>query len=102
MYKPLWPNNETYRINESTEGETIETRVERIMNNNEPITDGAPIIYTARQDGVPPETNIRSDRFEIAIEGHDKMAKERLQKRQERQDKREGKQADPTPDTPTK
>ena len=32
------------------EGETIEQKVNRIVNNNEPITDGAPIIFTDRYD----------------------------------------------------
>ena len=34
---------------ETFEGETIETKVNRIVNNGEPIKDGAPIIYTERK-----------------------------------------------------
>lgn len=47
-------------------GESIENKVRRITENNEPITDGAPIIYTNRDDGVLPAYNIRTDRWEIA------------------------------------
>lgn len=47
-------------------GERIETKVRRITENNEPITDGAPIIYTNRDDGVLPAYNIRTDRWDIA------------------------------------
>lgn len=47
-------------------GESIEDKVKRITENNEPITDGAPIIYTNRDDGVLPSYNIRTDRWEIA------------------------------------
>ena len=47
-------------------GESIETKVRRIVENNEPITDGAPIIYTNRDDGVLPAYNIRTDRWEVA------------------------------------
>lgn len=47
-------------------GESIENKVRRITENNEPITDGAPIIYTNRDDGVLPAYNIRTDRFDIA------------------------------------
>ena len=47
-------------------GESIEEKVKRITENNEPITDGAPIIYTNRDDGVLPAYNIRTDRWEIA------------------------------------
>ena len=51
---------------EYQQGESIETKVKRITENNEPITDGAPIIYTNRDDGVLPAYNIRTDRWEIA------------------------------------
>ena len=47
-------------------GESIENKVRRITENNEPITDGAPIIYTNRDDGVLPAYNIRTDRWDIA------------------------------------
>ena len=51
---------------EYQEGECIETKVRRITENNEPITDGAPIIYTNREDGVLPAYNIRTDRWDVA------------------------------------
>ena len=51
---------------EFQDGESIENKVRRITENNEPITDGAPIIYTNREDGVLPAYNIRTDRWEIA------------------------------------
>ena len=51
---------------EYQEGESIEKKVQRITENNEPITDGAPIIYTNREDGVLPAYNIRTDRWDIA------------------------------------
>ena len=51
---------------EFQEGERIETKVSRITENNEPITDGAPIIYTKREDGVLPAYDIRTDRWEVA------------------------------------
>ena len=47
-------------------GESIENKVRRITENNEPITDGAPIIYTNREDGVLPAQNIRTDRWVVA------------------------------------
>lgn len=54
--------------------ESIETKVRRIMDENEPITDGAPIIYTPFEDGVKPEYNIRTDRWQVAIEAMDKVS----------------------------
>lgn len=59
---------------ECYEAESIETKVRRIMDENEPITDGAPIIYTPYEDGVKPEYNIRTDRWQIAIEAMDKVS----------------------------
>lgn len=61
----------TINHNDSYEGESIEEKVERFVNGNEPITDSAPLIYTERKDGVRPEYNIRTDRFEIGLEAMD-------------------------------
>lgn len=68
-------------LNESVIGESIETKVERIIQNKEPISDAAPIIYTDRREGVQPAYNIRSDRFDIAIEAMDKVSKTKLAQR---------------------
>lgn len=73
-------------INKSVEGETIEEKVERIVNNKEPITDGAPPIYTERKDGVVAGYDIRTDRFEVALSGMDKVSKSTAAKRQARLD----------------
>lgn len=78
----------TLEINTSTEGETIEMKIERAYTNNEPITDTADIIYTDRADGVIPAYNPRTDRFDMAIELADQrsevyegMRKQNLDKR---------------------
>ena len=39
---------------ETFEGEFIEEKIARVVENKEPIEDGAPIIYTERKDGVIP------------------------------------------------
>lgn len=83
MYRHVTkPSKTSIARNTSYEGETIENKVERIVNNKEPITDGAPLIYTDRKDGVIAATNIRTDRFEIAIDATDKIAKAHIAKRQ--------------------
>lgn len=56
---------------ETFEGETIEMKVNRLIQNKEPIKDGAPIIYTERKEGVVQAYNIRADRWEIAAEAMD-------------------------------
>jgi len=74
MYKKIKPNGTTLKVNSSYQGETIEQKVNRIVNNKEPITDGAPIIYQERKEGVNPAYDIRTDRFEIAVEAMDKVS----------------------------
>lgn len=68
-------------VNQSYVGESIEKKIERIVNNQEKITDGAPIIYTDRADGVLAAYNIRTDRFEVALDGITAMQKANLAKR---------------------
>lgn len=80
-YKQNPMTGTTIERNESREGESIEMKVERIVNNKEPIKDGAPKIYTERKDGVPPGYNIRTDRFEVAIDGMDIISKSITAKR---------------------
>lgn len=70
------------KINQGTQGETIEQKVERILDNKEPIKDGAPLVYTDRKDGVMPGYNIRTDRWEVAVDAMDKVAKNVTAKRE--------------------
>lgn len=84
MYKYKKPQQTTLRVNKSYVGESIEQKVHRILNNKEPIKDGAPRIYTERRDGVRPEYDIRTDRFEHAIEAMDKVARSKVAKREQR------------------
>jgi hypothetical protein len=60
---------------ETVEGETIEEKVARVVENKEPIEDGAPIIYTERKDGVIPAYNIRTDKWDIALTAMDQVNK---------------------------
>lgn len=83
------------KLNQSTIGESLETKIERMISNKEPIKDGAPIIYTERKEGVRASTNIRTDRFEIAIEGTDKIAKSYKARREERAKGPEKKDGEP-------
>ena len=61
MIKPKLYSRPPKTNYEFQDGESIENKVCRITENNEPITDGAPIIYTNREDGVLPAYNIRTD-----------------------------------------
>lgn len=62
------------------EGESIEQKVQRVVENKEPISDGAPIIYTEKKDGVLPQFNIRTDKWDIALEAMDKVQASRIAK----------------------
>ena len=52
-------NNGRLKSIEIYEGESIETKCARILQDKEPITDTAPIIYTAKEDGVLPAVQYR-------------------------------------------
>ena len=67
--------------NESLEGETIEQKVERILSNGEAIEDVAPLIYTERADGVQPQYDIRTDRWDVAIDAMDYVTASEIAKR---------------------
>ncbi|MCM1042450.1 MAG: hypothetical protein NC396_08520 [Bacteroides sp.] len=69
--------------NECVSGESIERKMERVMEENQPIEDVAEIAYTDKKDGVRPETDIRTDRFEIALEAMNKVTASRRAKREE-------------------
>lgn len=73
MYRKQKPTETTIRTNFSVEGESIETKMQRIMTANEPITDGAEMIYTERKNGVDPACDPRTDKFVIAVESMEKV-----------------------------
>lgn len=57
-------------------GESIEEKVCRILEKEEPITDTAEPIYTDYADDVPPSTDIRTDKFEVALNAIDATHRE--------------------------
>lgn len=60
------------------EGESIENKVRRIVDNKEPISDGAPIVYTEKKDGVLPQYDIRTDRWDMAIMAMDAVNRAKI------------------------
>lgn len=79
-------NISTVESVETFEGEYLEEKVERITQQNEPIKDGAPIIFTEKKMGVLPAYNPRTDRFDLAIEGMQKAEALKVAKRNEKAD----------------
>lgn len=73
MYKVKNKLTKTLLHREATEtGESIEEKVARALHGHEPIEDTAPLIFTARKDGVLPQYDIRTDRQELALDATDK------------------------------
>lgn len=59
------------------QAEPREVKLRKIINGeSSSMEDGVfPIIYTEKKDGVLPEYDIRTDRFEVAIDAMDKINK---------------------------
>ena len=57
------------------EGERLELKIDRMTQNNEPIGDSAPLIYTPRKDGVVAAYDIRTDKWDIALDAMEKVNK---------------------------
>ena len=51
--------------------------MERMKENNEPIGDSAPLIYTPRKNGVIAAYDIRTDKWDIALDAMEKVNKTR-------------------------
>lgn len=101
--QPTWPTTKLI-INNTKEGEHLETKLERAQNNKEKVdTDmQAPIIHTERKDGVQAAYNIRTDRFDVALAATTAVEKSYTNKRRERhKPKDQGQQNDPGPTEPT-
>nr|WAE43661.1 MAG: hypothetical protein [Microviridae sp.] len=62
-------------------GESMITKMQRILTSGEPISDTAQKIYQDRSDGINPLANIKTDRFELATEAKGKDANDMLTKR---------------------
>lgn len=84
MYRKRQTIKTGLNISNTVQGEPIEDKLERIVNNNEPITDGSPPIYTERKEGVLAGYNIRTDRFEVAIDAMDKVQASKQASREEK------------------
>lgn len=69
------------RKRDVVEGETMELRMARILENKDTVKDNAQLMYTDRKDGVRPEFNPKTDRFEVAIDAMDKVSKSYIARR---------------------
>lgn len=67
-------------FNEQYDGEDIHEKIERVRTTEEPIeADGnGGNIYTQRKDGVIPEYNVRTDKWDMALETMDEYNKTKI------------------------
>lgn len=77
-------------VNQSYEGESLEYKIQRLVKNKEPLDGSVPLTYTERKDGVRPEMNIRTDRWEIAAAAMDKAHKSKIAQRDNKGEKPNG------------
>lgn len=68
--------------NTSYVGVKLETELEKITTQKIPITATTPMYYTERNKGVMPETDIRTDRWEIAQNAMGHVSRAKIAKRE--------------------
>lgn len=61
--------------------QSLEEKVATLLATNSPIEAISPAMFTERKEGVLPETDIRTDRFELAVEAGDKIQASMLAQR---------------------
>lgn len=77
MYKIPKLINTSLDVNDSVEGEFLETKIERMLNNGDEMAEGKELIYTRPEDGVIGDFNIRHDHWNDAYEQSSIIAERR-------------------------
>ena len=76
--------NTCIEVNTSVQDERIEVVVKKAMTSNSPIGRVVTPAYTERKDGVLPQYNIRTDKWDLAQEAMGKVEKTYKTQRLER------------------
>ena len=83
MYKkPIFKKSSIHR-SKTEIGLPIQDKIKNVLEQNENLNE-APLIYTEKADGVMAGYNIRTDKWEIAVEAMDKINKIRTAKGEEK------------------
>ena len=82
MQKGIKMQRTTLHTNFLEAGESIEEKMRRVTQTNEPIDNTAPITYTERKDGVRPEFDFHTDKWEYAQNAMGKVTKTKIAKGQ--------------------
>lgn len=67
MYK-----KSNFKVYDVREGVCIEREIEKSLETGQPLEATAPLIFTPRKDGVNPSHDIRTDRFDLALDAMEK------------------------------
>lgn len=81
MLRGIPINSTSLKVNKSYAADSLEIKLRKVLQTKEPIEQTSPVIYTERKDGVQPQYDIRTDRFEVAIEAMNKVTKSSRAKR---------------------
>nr|QJB19730.1 MAG: hypothetical protein [Microvirus sp.] len=92
IYKTIQNTTIETEFNKASEensfiGESIEEKVRKVTADNTNIEAISPMIYTERKDGVLPEYNIRTDKWDIAQQAMNTIAIGTREKRNKEMDK---------------
>ena len=84
MYKQNIPEQTGFNLPALEEGESIETKLERMIANKEPISGegNVELLFTERKDGVLPSYNIKTDRWLHAIDATDALSRQKAAQRE--------------------
>lgn len=82
MQRGIKLHRTTIHTNFLEKGESIEEKMRRVTQTNEPIDNAAPITYTERKDGVRPEFDFHTDKWEHAQNAMGKVTKSKIAKGQ--------------------
>lgn len=84
MNNKLKPSKTSFDTKKSRKGEWIEEKVRRMVNNGEPLTDGADGEYSQREEGVIAGSDPRTDKWNIAEEAAGQATSNSLKQREMR------------------
>ena len=103
MRKVKIKNKGSIETNQSYEAEPLEKQIAKLLEQKQPIEGGAPMIYTEKKNGVEPQYDIRTDRFEIAQQAMEKVTGMLAAKREEKPETPKAEEVDkPANNDPTK
>lgn len=86
------------KCNNSYEGERIENKIRKALDGTENLEMGKPAIFGERKVGVIPSTDIRTDRWDLAIEAQEHVNQTKTAEYDRITIEREG---EPTQENPT-